>query len=191
MARSAIKSQPAIAPADAIEQKIACIAAMNIDELRRVWRETFKSQLPTAFSKDLLARVISYRVQEDAFDGLSVSTARLLRSLSKPGVELPRRVKAGSIIVREHKGVLHEVLVTPDGFFWQGKAYDSLSIIAKTITGVSWNGPRFFGLRAKRVAAEASVTSTTTSAVAPDPSLTRSSGRRSSVAAGRRIEGAP
>ena len=39
------------------------------------------------------------------------------------------------------------MLVVPDGFCWQGKTYDSLSSIAKTITGTSWNGPRFFGLR--------------------------------------------
>ena len=182
MARPAKKDQSAIAPADAIQQKIARIAAMNIDELRRMWRETFPSQPPAAFSKDLLARAISYRVQEDAFDSLSASTARLLRSLSRPGAELPRRVKAGSIIVREHKGVLHEVLVTPGGFFWQGKTYDSLSVIAKKITGVSWNGPRFFGLRAKKEAG-----ATVTSALATDPALARSGGRRSSVAAERRI----
>jgi hypothetical protein len=191
MARPAKKGQPALAPADAIDLKIARITAMNIDELRCIWRETFKSPAPVAFSKDLLARAISYRVQEDALDGLCASTARLLGSLSKPGAELPRRVKAGSVIVRERKGVLHEVLVTPDGFFWQGKAYDSLSIIAKRITGVSWNGPRFFGLRAKREAAEASVPSTTTSALAPYPPLARSGGRRSSVATGRRLGGAP
>ncbi|MEI2733740.1 MAG: DUF2924 domain-containing protein [Rhodoblastus sp.] len=68
----------------------------------------------------------------------------------KPGAEPPRQVKAGSVIVREHKGVLHEVLVVPGGFCWQGKTYDSLSTIAKKITGVTWNGPRFFGLRSKK-----------------------------------------
>ena len=57
---------------------------------------------------------------------------------------------AGSVIVREHKGVLHEVMIVPDGFCWRGQTFDSLSIIAKRITGVSWNGPRFFGLRAAK-----------------------------------------
>lgn len=58
-------------------------------------------------------------------------------------------MKVGSVIVREHRGVVHEVLVVPGGFCWQDKTYDSLSAIAKKITGVSWNGPRFFGLRSK------------------------------------------
>ena len=29
----------------------------------------------------------------------------------------------------------------------EGRTYESLSVIAKKITGTSWNGPRFFGLR--------------------------------------------
>jgi hypothetical protein len=48
---------------------------------------------------------------------------------------------------REHQGKLHEVLVVPGGFCWQGQVYASLSTIARKITGTSWNGPRFFGLR--------------------------------------------
>ena len=70
--------------------------------------------------------------------------------MASPGAEPPRQVKVGSVIVREHKGVLHEVMVVPGGFCWRGQIYDSLSTIAKKITGVSWNGPRFFGLRSKR-----------------------------------------
>jgi len=35
----------------------------------------------------------------------------------------------------------------PEGFVWQAKTYASLTAIARIITGSSWNGPRFFGLR--------------------------------------------
>jgi hypothetical protein len=38
----------------------------------------------------------------------------------------------------------------PGGFCWRGETYDSLSTIARKITGVSWNGPRFFGLRSRK-----------------------------------------
>ncbi len=58
-----------------------------------------------------------------------------------------RHLKVGSVIVREYQGKVHEVMVVPDGFIWQGKVYASLSTIARKITGTSWNGPRFFGLR--------------------------------------------
>lgn len=63
---------------------------MNVAELRSAWRETFRSDPPAAFSKDLLARAISYRLQEKVFGGLKPSTARLLRSPAKPGFEPPR-----------------------------------------------------------------------------------------------------
>jgi hypothetical protein len=61
--------------------------------------------------------------------------------------EAPRRIKPGSVIVREYAGACHEVFVVADGFSWQGRTYPSLSAIAKEITGTRWNGPRFFGLR--------------------------------------------
>jgi hypothetical protein len=151
MARSAFSTaQPASAPAESLDAELARIGEMNMEQLRGCWRETFTSDSPAAFSKDLMARAICHLLQKEAFGGLSASTARLLRSLVKPGVEPPRQVKAGSVIVREHQGVVYEVLVVPGGFCWQGKTYDSLSTIAKTITGTSWNGPRFFGLRSKR-----------------------------------------
>ena len=52
------------------------------------------------------------------------------------------------MLVREHDGALHQVTVVPDGFAWNGTTYDSLSAVARAITGTNWNGPRFFGLRA-------------------------------------------
>jgi hypothetical protein len=58
-----------------------------------------------------------------------------------------RCVKVGSVIVREYQGKVHEVMVVPGGFLWQGQNYTSLSAIALRITGTSWSGRRFFGLR--------------------------------------------
>jgi hypothetical protein len=60
---------------------------------------------------------------------------------------MPRRVKPGAILVREWKGERHQVTLMEDGFAYQGKAHESLSEIARLITGTRWNGPRFFGLR--------------------------------------------
>ena len=179
--------QPALAPAEPLEDVLARAAAMNAVELRTRWRETFSTDSPAAFSKDLLARAICNRLQENALGGLSPATARLLRSLTRPGAEPPRQVKAGSVIVREHRGVLHEVLVVPGGFCWQGKTYASLSTIAKRITGVSWNGPRFFGLRSRKKV-EVSSAELPSSSPAPIP---RASSRRSTVISGRGPRGVP
>lgn len=186
MARRASKGRStagsiASAPVAAdIAQEIARIGGMSADALRLEWRRVIGSDPPPAFSKDLLARAIAYRLQEEALGGLSPATARLLRSLLKPGAEPPRQVKVGSVIVREHKGVLHEVLVVPGGFCWQGKTFDSLSTIAKRITGVTWNGPRFFGLRSKKQAAE-DVASPDIGSQEPSEGERRRVGRKSSL----------
>jgi hypothetical protein len=55
-------------------------------------------------------------------------------------------MRVGTVLVREHAGVLHRVAVTAEGFEWEGQIHASLSAIARAITGVRWNGHRFFAL---------------------------------------------
>ena len=55
--------------------------------------------------------------------------------------------KPGTVLVREYQGERHTVTVVPSGFVWRETTYASLSTIARAITGTTWNGPRFFGLR--------------------------------------------
>ena len=64
-------------------------------------------------------------------------------------IVLPRRIKPGSVLVREWKSKSHRVTVLEDGFVYDGDTYSNLSEIAVLITGTKWNGPRFFGLRTK------------------------------------------
>jgi Protein of unknown function (DUF2924) len=186
VAVSISSTQPAFASAEALEAELARIGEMNIEQLRLCWRTAFATDPPPGFSKDLLARAICCRLQEQAFGGLSASTARLLRSLVNPRVEPPRRIKAGSILIREHQGVVHEVLVVPGGFCWQGRTYDSLSTIAKTITGTSWNGPRFFGLRAKPSPSQEGDRTTDQFSAEGNRTFRPSSSRKASSRSGRR-----
>ncbi len=187
MARTTIEAQPTPASSEPLAETLISIGAMNVEHLRNYWRETLASDPPAAFSRDLLARAISYRLQAAALGDIGASTARLLRSLGKPGVEAPRRVKVGSVIIREHQGVVHEVLVVQGGFCWQGRTFDSLSTIARKITGTNWNGPRFFGLRSKQAQMQPEV------AGSPESQKTaaRRGGRRSAVLAGSGVERAP
>ena len=68
-----------------------------------------------------------------------------------PGkIVVPRRIKPGAILVREWKGQSHRVTIVEDGYAYQGKTYESLSVIARLITGTRWSGPRFFGLRTEK-----------------------------------------
>jgi len=57
-------------------------------------------------------------------------------------------------LVREWHGTIHQVLVVEKGFVWNDTVWNSLSSIAREITGTRWNGPAFFGLRSKRVMVE-------------------------------------
>jgi hypothetical protein len=134
--------------AAAIEAEVDLVRSLGIDALRQRWRLMFGAVAPKGLTRDIIARMIAYRVQEEAFGGLDRETAKLLDRLArgeKP--ELSRRLKAGTVLVREYKGERHTVTIVPDGFLWRDKTYSSLSIIARTITGTAWNGPRFFGLR--------------------------------------------
>ena len=92
-----------------------------------------------------------------------------------------RHLKVGTVMVREHLGEMHQVMVVPGGFSWKEKTYPSLSAIAKSITGTSWNGPRFFGLRGKS-SIEVPVDPAPKAKDAPRPS-TRGSVRSSGITA--------
>jgi hypothetical protein len=76
-----------------------------------------------------------------------------------PGLEIqrrrgrgrdPRLPSPGTVLRREHEGVVHEITVLERGFLFQHREYDSLSAVAKEITGTTWNGLRWLGLAGRR-----------------------------------------
>lgn len=130
-----------------LEAEIAHIRALGLNELRSLWRSMFRASQPPAFTKDLIARFISWHVQEQALGGLDKNVAKLLDSLIRDDKPRLRRLKPGTVLVREYRGERHTVTVIHDGYLWREGTYASLSTIARAITGTAWNGPRFFGLR--------------------------------------------
>jgi hypothetical protein len=140
----------------AVEDELDRLAVMPIAQLRVRYREVFRTDPPKAFGPDLLRRSIAHRIQEKAYGGPSRSAQSLLDQMmkayaAKPNgkIVLPRRIKPGSVLVREWKSKSHRVTVLADGFVYDGDTYSNLSEIAGLITGTKWNGPRFFGLRSK------------------------------------------
>ena len=142
-------------PADPeVAAELERLPKMPIRDLRSRYRELFRAEPPKAFGPDLLRRSIAHRIQERAYGGLSVDDRRLLDQLvraaqAKPNgrLELPRRIKPGSELVRTWNRRTYRVVVMERGFAWEGRTYSSLSEVAFEITGTKWNGPRFFGLR--------------------------------------------
>ena len=136
--------------AAAIEAEVERVRSLGTVALRQRWRLMFGGSPPAGLTKDLIRRMIAYRIQEEAFGGLDRETIKLLDRLArgeKPSAELNRRLKPGTVLIREYQGGRHTVTVVSDGFLWREQTWSSLSTIAREITGTNWNGPRFFGLR--------------------------------------------
>jgi hypothetical protein len=126
--------------------EIARLRSLALDALRRRWRVVFGRTPPAALSKDLLGRMIAWRMQEHAFGGLDRESLSFLESLARHGGSPRRRLKPGTVLVRDYQGQRHTVTVAPDRFDWQGTTYPSFSATARAITGLAWSGPRFFAL---------------------------------------------
>jgi hypothetical protein len=143
------KNAPSLDDASAdLASEIARMAAMGVEPLRDLWRERRGGEPPAGLTKDLLLRNLCHHLQEQQLGALAKPLRRLLARTERKGFAPPARIKVGSLLVREFRGKVHEVLVVPGGFVWQGETYGSLSSIAQKITGTVWSGPRFFGLPA-------------------------------------------
>ena len=145
--------QPAAESPD-IEAELAQVSRAPINELRERWQTIFRIEQPPAFGPDLLRRSIAQRIQERHYGSLSAGAQRQLNQTihalaNKRGghITLPRRIKTGAVLVRMWKDKSYRVTVLDDGFAFEDRLYNSLSEIARKITGTRWNGPRFFGLR--------------------------------------------
>ena len=121
------------------------LEAMGLEPLRAEWRRRFGAP-PGLRSVDLLRRLLAWRIQADAYGDLDADLRRRLRATTTPR-PIDQRIRPGSRVAREWQGQRYEVDVVEGGFVHAGARYESLSQIARVITGTRWNGPRFFGLR--------------------------------------------
>lgn len=139
-----------------LENRLSALAAMSPAQLRAAWRETFR-QPPPDMTPELLVRAIAWRQQERRHGGLPASISRELAKaaerLRKTGEATSGNgisLKPGTRLVRSWHGRTINVLVTEDGFEFDGRRYRSLTHISSEVTGTHWSGPRFFGLKGKR-----------------------------------------
>lgn len=130
---------------DQLETLVQQIGAMELEELRTFWKQRYSSP-PTLRSLPIMRRQLAWRIQADHFGGLDTATRKALARKGSPkpeGLELG----IGARLSRNWKGKRIEVTVEERGFRWKDELYPSLSAAARAITGIRWNGPRFFGLR--------------------------------------------
>lgn len=130
-------------------------------ELVKKWQEIFPLVPISSFRKEFLIKHIIWEMQAREQSGYTAKTIKQLEILAKDLDQNPKlkshslkilmqsnlRVKTGTKLLREYKGINHEVLVLEQGFQYNNKIYKSLSAIANKITGSRWNGKVFFGLK--------------------------------------------
>jgi Protein of unknown function (DUF2924) len=150
--------------ATALSAFVSSPAALDRAQLLLQWRNHLGGTPPAHLPSWLLSRVLAYRLQAATFGDLAPSLQRKLKEAGEgasgpatapfanrpPATREGDDLRPGATLAREWRGKLERVSVLEDGYAWNGNTYGSLSMIAKAITGTSWNGHRFFGLRSGR-----------------------------------------
>lgn len=137
-----------------IEHTISTLSETNRDNLAVLWSRRNGHPPPKGCGRTLLELAEAYAIQVSNFSGLKPRLRRQLENEPKGisgsvvghKVQKSRQLSQGSKLVREWNGRTHHVDVVRGGFIWNGNKHQSLSAIAKEITGAHWSGPRFFGL---------------------------------------------
>ena len=143
---------------DPIPARLAALKTASTADLKAQWRDLFETE-PPPFNRRYLESRLAYRIQELAYGGLKPETVGRLVALGEQldgGNVVLRRIRAdsrplaGTRLIREWQGVQHVVTVRVNDFEFEGRPYQSLSAIARAITGTRWNGWVFFGLKNHR-----------------------------------------
>ena len=139
---------------DPVEPRLAALPTLSKTALGDLWKQFFGSTPPTQLRRNLMIPILAYRIQEQAFGSLSARARQRLLDLSRAfekgsDAALARapRIRPGTRLVRQWGDRVHLVNVESNGYEYRGARYQSLSEIARLITGTRWSGPLFFGIK--------------------------------------------
>lgn len=143
---------------DSVLRQLALLPTLTLEQLRAKWRELYGFE-PPRYQRQLLIKRLAYRLQALCHGGLSAATQAQLDQLAaadpltRPANQRPAptgqavALPPGTRLIRLWHEQPHEVIVQADGFDYAGRRFQSLSAVAREITGTRWNGPVFFGLK--------------------------------------------
>jgi len=126
---------------------------MTLIELRQQWVELWGLELPDRLGRKMLVKSIAYKQRQNTGIGLNPKQQKRLDKLVAQYRRDPqcfdtgKILKPGTQLVRTYQGRKHIVKVLIDGFEYREQRWSSLSKIANEITGKSWNGWMFFGIK--------------------------------------------
>jgi hypothetical protein len=134
-----------------LRAELDALESMSRAELRAVWNREVRTTPPNV-SAGLLQLALAHHLQSKVMGGVTKEIDRKLQKIADGGAI--ERVTAGTRFVREWRGKVHVVTASDDGRYrWQDRDWNSLSEIARTITGTRWSGPAFFGTKPQKRAA--------------------------------------
>jgi len=141
-----------------VAQRLAELPKLNKPSLCKLWKELFKAPPLPQLRRHLMIPILAYRLQEQAFGSLRAASrgrlcqlARAFENNSDAAVSSIPSIKPGTRLVRQWGDQVHLVNVEATGYEYQGGRYQSLSEIARLITGTRWSGPLFFGIKSEQV----------------------------------------
>jgi len=139
---------------DSVETQLKNLPNLSRDDLAQLWQTLFHSVPDPKIRRPSIIRFLAYRIQEQAYGPLSASGERRLRQLEEAiagnstlKTSSNRKIHPGTRLVREWQNQVHLVNVELKGYEYRGARYQSLSEIARLITGTRWSGPLFFGVK--------------------------------------------
>ena len=157
-----------------IAREVEALRDLTVNQLQDKWIEVWNEPCRSR-NKDFLRKRIAWKIQANAYGGLSQraldrareladETLLKIRGAATPGPGCPetkmtrqsfrssddaRLPVPGAVLTRVYNGRKIIVTVLDDGFEWDGQKFGSLSAVAKAVTGAHWNGFLFFGIDRK------------------------------------------
>jgi hypothetical protein len=149
-----------------VAKEVAALEEKPVKDLRLRYAELF-GETTTTGNKPWLIKRLAWRMQAIAEGGLSerarqraaelaneadlrlappkahrIDAATVSAPVRSPAAK--RLPPAGTIIRRDYRGRMLEIEILDDGFAYDGERFQSLSAVAKKITGSHCNGFHFF-----------------------------------------------
>jgi Protein of unknown function (DUF2924) len=119
-------------------------------ELLSLWHDLVGRPAPANLSVPFLRRALAFELQCNALGAPKPRSVADVERIAKGRASITAvgaRLQPGARLIREWQGRTWTVEVTEAGLMMAGERYQSLSAIARRITGAHWSGPRFFGLK--------------------------------------------
>jgi hypothetical protein len=160
-----------------VVKEVASMRRKTVRELREQYQEVFDEECRSNHKQWLIKR-IAWRMQANEEGDLSERAKKRAAEIANHAdlrMKAPRQIifnsrqetqrqvigkistshdprvpMPGTILTRDYKGDTIQVAVLPEAFEYEGETYQSLSAVAKAITGSHVNGFLFFRLNDKK-----------------------------------------